>query len=236
MYKVVIIDDELPAIDELTFHLSQDSSFKIEKSITDPQSGIMEILKIEPDVVFLDIDMPQIKGYTVAEIINRMPKAPLIVFVTAHDEYAVKAFEVNATDYILKPINEERFKVLLAKIKNLLEKEKIEKSNTRVPLWKGDKITLVDVDDINFITNDDKDLIIRTSNQVFYKKDTLSSFLEELPHQFFRSHRNYIINLNNIEEIIPWFNNTYTVKFPKYAEHIPVSRRNVKDFKDKLDL
>lgn len=236
MYKTVIIDDEVPAIDELIYHLSKDKQFKIVKTITDPQQGILEVLNIEPDVIFLDIDMPQIKGYTLAEIINKMPNAPLIIFVTAHDEFAVKAFEVNATDYILKPINEERFKVLLVKIRNILGKRKMEKSNTRVPLWNGDKIALVDVDDIYFITNNEKELIIQTNTQIFYKKDTLSNFLEELPNQFFRSHRNYIINLNNIEEIIPWFNNTYTVKFPKFSEQLPVSRRNIKEFKEKLDL
>lgn len=236
MYKTIIIDDELPAIEELKYHLSKDKQFIIERAISDPQKGIVEILDIKPDVVFLDIDMPQIKGYQLAEILNKTPNPPLIIFVTAHDDYAIKAFELNATDYILKPINEERFKMLLVKIKNILHKSESKKSNTKIPLWKSDKINMVDVDDINYITIEDKNVLIHTSSQMYYKVDTLSSFLEELPSQFFRSHRNYIINLNNIEEIIPWFNNTYTVKFSNNEEEIPVSRRNVKEFKEKLDL
>lgn len=232
MIRVIIIDDELPGIDELKYYLEKRQNFEIVGTFTDPKQGLMAIIQETPEVVFLDIHMPELKGDAIAEMISALDNPPCIIFVTAYDEYAVKAFEVNATDYILKPIQEERFN----KILNKIEKSKNKESLQKLPLWKGDKIVIVDIDDILFITNDNKELLIHTTQGVFHKKDNLTSFEEELGYNFFRCHRNFVINLNRIDEIIPWFNNTYVVKYNKYELDIPVSRRNTKIFKERLKL
>lgn len=233
MFRVIIIDDELPAIDELRFNIEKNKNFSIIGEYTDPKEGLMNIIQHKPDVVFLDIHMPEIKGDTIAEMLNTMEHSPYIVFVTAYDEYAVKAFEVNAMDYILKPIEEKRFNKILKRIEDAMTKKT---SSSKIPLWKGDKIVLLDLSEVLFITSNERELEIYTKQGVFYKKDTLQNFQELLTDHFFKSHRNFIINIDEIDEIIPWFNNNYVVKYKNYDHEIPVSRRNTKDFKDLLKL
>lgn len=249
--KILIIDDEKPALDELTYLISQFEGIEIIGSFTDPTKSLEFILLNEVEVVFIDISMPTMDGFTLAEAIHRLSNPPLIVFATAFNEYAVKAFEINAVDYLLKPISEERLldtierlrkKILLNSndekgINNIIKTNHENNENVKIPFWKNDRIYLVKPTDIIYCASIEGETKVICTSGEFYCKDTLSYFEDILnKHNYYRCHRSYLIGLDYINEIIPWFNNTYIIKFENIDEEIPVSRRNIKEFKKLLSI
>ncbi|QVK20981.1 response regulator transcription factor [Mycoplasmatota bacterium] len=249
MFKIILIDDEIPALEEMSFLLSNYKNFEIVGFYSDPKKGIEAIENLKPDVIFLDITMPEIDGFQVASITMDFDNPPLIVFATAFDEYAVKAFEANATDYILKPFNEDRLKIIMERLEeklsdksnrsielitNLLSKQNKSK---KLPLWKNNRIYLVDKENILYCSVISGETKIHTLNEEYSTQENLNNLEKTLePPNFFRSHRNYIIHINKISEIIPWYGSSYVVKFQNHDEEVPVSRRNSKEFKDLLNL
>ena len=187
-------------------------------------------------------------GFALAEVIIRLRQSPKIIFVTAYDEYAIKAFEVNAVDYLLKPVTRDRLDLAVAKlehikpdadpIKDLLKNRYLEQKAKRLPLWKDDRIHLISPRDIAYIEAKDGESHIYTKKGLFISTDPLGHFEDLLVNYgFFRCHRSYLIHIDAIVEIIPWFNNTYAVKLAGCeGQDIPISRRNVKDFKELLHL
>ena len=259
MIKIILVDDEQPALDELEYLLKSYEQLDIIGKFNEPKKALEYILLNEVDAVFLDIAMPELDGFTLAEAIIRLRKPPHIIFATAYDEYAIKAFEVNAVDYLLKPITEDRLETTISRLnsvidssrevniqkyedetaalKKMLSSRYKENKITRLPLWKNDRIHLISPEDISYIETKDGETIIYTKKSNFTCSESLSHFDELLtPYSFFRCHRSYIIHINSIAEVIPWFNNTYAVKIAGYDVQIPISRRNVKEFKDLLNL
>lgn len=248
MYTIILIDDESPALNELTYMLSSYQSFEIIGAYLDPEEGMKAIKKEQPDVVFLDISMPKVDGLTAAESLASLPQVPLIIFTTAFDQYAIKAFEVNAFDYVLKPVMDDRLEQTMNKIEQRLEEltigNKTRESNIKlpndifkIPIWKCDRIYLVDVKDILYCSVVEGNTLIHSIEDCFISHESLNMLANQLkPYNFFRCHRSYLISLDKISEIIPWFNNTYVVKINGVEEEIPVSRRNIKEFKQYLHL
>lgn len=251
MIKVILVDDEKPALDELSYMLKTYTEFQIIGAFTDPVLALEAIYETPVDVVFLDISMPEMNGFMLAKLLLKLPHCPLIVFATAYDEYAVSAFEIQALDYLLKPLTEERLlktityiKKQLAKhkrdlnpLQQLLSVDKSTKNHQKLPLWKKDRIYLVNKSDILFCTTNENETTIVTSKESFVLSDTLTDLENQLDDPaFFRCHRSYLIRLDAISEIIPWFNNTYAVKFKGYPEAVPISRRNAKQFKTLMNL
>lgn len=251
MIKIVLVDDEKAAVEELEYLLGKHEDVQIIGAYTDPKKALEKILIIDTDVVFLDISMPEIDGFVLAETLLKLKKPPFIVFVTAYDEFAINAFEINAVDYLLKPIEEERLNRTILRIREKLKnKSKIqsevnmlvknryaEKKPSKLPLWKNDRIYLVKPEDITYCTCSGGETIIYTKEDTFISNDSLNHFDEILtPYNFFRCHRSFLIHLDDIKEIIPWFNNTYAVKINNCEESIPISRRKVKEFKELLEL
>ncbi|MBS4536571.1 response regulator transcription factor [Clostridium sp. D2Q-14] len=256
MIRSMIVDDELPAREELKYLLGKYSEIEIVKEEKNGLDVLNNIGNIMPDVIFLDINMPKIPGIEVASKIieYRLDKLPLIVFITAYDEYAIKAFELNAIDYLLKPIDDRRLSKTVDKlIKRLKDKraEYEEKLNALINdiqnknEYKYNKITLyregafypIEIDNIVLATVEDKNTTIFTIKDKFIYHGTLTHLEKKINRDdFYRSHRSYLVNINYVEKIEPWFNNTYHIKMKKYSDNVPVSRGQVKEFKSIMNL
>ncbi|WP_425445924.1 LytR/AlgR family response regulator transcription factor [Dethiothermospora halolimnae] len=247
MINCIILDDEKPAREELSFLLKGYDDIGVLAEAKHGLEALDLISELDIDLIFLDIEMPKVNGIEVAEKILNNNNPPFIVFVTAYNEYAIKAFELNAIDYILKPFSKDRLDNTINKVlkrldynsinyKNRLENLLCEienKSNiNKVCLYKNGSYIPVLVESIIYATVVDKSTLIFTENESYEYQNSLSQLEETLNlDNFFRSHRSFIINLDFIEKIEPWFNSTYQVKLKCIKEKIPVSRSQVKSFK-----
>ncbi len=245
--SAILVDDELPALEELAYFLREQGDFNVIDVYTDPVKALSQIVLDEPDVVFLDINMPEMDGFTLAEQLLKLRRRPLIVFVTAYDQYAVQAFSLNAVDYVLKPILKERFEKTLDRLRSLISGrtdnplEPVElmlaahrsvHPVTKLPLWKDNRIHLIMPSKIIFCEATEEGTVIHVPKETYVSQDSLGQLEDVLgSEKFFRCHRSFLINLDMVETIVPWFNNTYAVKLCGVAEEIPVSRRNIKAFK-----
>lgn len=254
MLHIMIVDDELPALAEIEYLLTQFEEVELVGAFSDPLEAIAKAKEINPDAALLDINMPEIDGFTLAKaLVDELPKLQ-IVFATAYDEYALKAFEINAVDYILKPILEERLSVTIERLLNKpiiqfgkksihqgFKESEFEHSSLkcieRLAVWKSNRIILLKYSDILYGETLEGETYVYTKSDKYTVAESLHQLMEKLDTMnFFRCHRNYVINMDNISEIIPWFNNTYLVKFAGNDAEIPISRRNVKLFKERLQL
>lgn len=223
--KVIIVDDERLARKEIASLLEDHKNVEIIGECDNPEEAIKMIDKLKPDLVFLDINMPGKDGFGVLEELTHDPK---VIFVTAYDEYAIKAFEVKALDYLLKPVQPERLDEALLKINDEVGGGEITKKLTekdRVFVKDGEKCWFVDLSDVpmfesegNYVRvffNGNKPLILKSLNNLAAKLD------EDV---FFRANRKFIINLNWVEEVESWFNGGLQVTL-KNGEKVEVSRR-----------
>ena len=235
--KAIIVDDERLARNELKRLLEAYPEIEIIEECNSAADAIIAVDKLKPDVVFLDIHMPGKDGFGVLEELDYMPH---VIFITAYDEYAIKAFEVNALDYLLKPIEVDRLKDAINKVKaELVEPvEKTEKLgvNDQVFVKDGDRCWFVNLSDVPMFESEgnyvrvyfdkNKPLILKSLNN-------LSNKLDEA--DFFRANRKFIINLNWVESIENWFNGGLMVKL-KNGEKVEISRRQASKFKEMKSL
>ena len=243
MLRVVLVDDEKLSLDELSFILSKNSEIEIIGKFESPLIALEFIKKYRPEVVFLDIEMPEIDGFTLAKEINKFDFNVSIVFATVFDKYAINAFEMSATDYVLKPFSEKRLQLTMNKINekynnnNILQKEKINEGMVKLPLWKDECIYLVHPQNILYCTVLNKEVFVFTRDTTFTTHDTLNQLGNRLiNHNFFRSHKSYLVNLDRIYKIVPWFNSTFVLQIEGLKEEVPVSRHYVKNFKKLLNM
>jgi len=252
MIRVIIVDDEQPAIEELSYILSKYDEIDVVGKYNDAIQALEDIKICQPDVVFLDISMPEIDGFMLAQQIIKLNSNINIIFATAYNEYAVKAFEINAVDYILKPLEDERLNITISKIKDRVNNDVKQKNKNiekvidgstnklkvkKIPVWKGERIVLIDPNGILYCNVENSDTYIVTDNQSYHTTDTLCKLEKTLEYyNFFRCHRSYLINLEKIDEIIPWFNKTYAVKLNNCEKEIPISRRQSSQFKKLFNL
>lgn len=254
MIKCLIVDDEKPAREELEYLLKDFSDISIVGMASHGLEAIKLYRELNPDLIFLDVQMPQINGIEVAEQLITEDKKPLIIFVTAYDNYAIKAFELNAIDYLLKPVSEERLKNALDKVRktmsNFLDYEdrlrrllfEISPKDScnmirKICLYKNGTLIPINTDEIIYATVENRSTVIISKKGRYEYPNTLSHLEEKLnTANFFRSHRSFLINLNYIEQIEPWFNSTYMIKLRYTDEKIPVSRNQVKRFKEIMNI
>ena len=250
MVKCIIVDDEKPARDEIKHYINKNTHYSI---LSDFDNGLsaLEFLKNNAiDIVFLDITMTELDGIETAKKIVNSPlkNIPHIVFVTAYDEYAVKAFELNAIDYILKPINEARFNKCIKRINTEInhensQKERIQSLSSNkyedgiISLSKDGAVFPIKLNQIKLIYIEDRTLVIETTKGKFLLNTSMNDFSNNLSKKdFFRAHRSYIININFIEKIIPWFNSTYKVKILDIDLEVPISRYKTNEFKKIMSI
>lgn len=239
--NVIIVDDERLARKELNSLLANYSNIKVIAECDNAEDAVEKIDELKPDLVFLDIQMPGKTGFEMLEDLSFYPR---IVFVTAYDEYALKAFEVNAYDYVLKPIQIERLDEAIKKIEHAIEAEKSSKSSNQEKLYESDQVFIKDGDKCWFVKLKDIPLFESEGNyvRVYFNNNkplilkSLNNLTERLDNKtFFRANRKHIINLNWIESVESWFNGGLMVKLKNDAK-IEISRRQATKLKDMMSL
>ncbi|MEW8993283.1 LytR/AlgR family response regulator transcription factor [Clostridium sp.] len=230
----IIVDDESPSREELKYFINNFSNIKIVSEFDDSIKALEYIEENKPDIIFLDINMPKLDGIALCKIISHFPKQSIIIFITAHKDYAVDAFEIQAYDYILKPYSEERIVSTLKKIEKLSDKKSI---NNKITLWKDNKMIVKNIIDISYCEAKERETLIYINGVQYSVNCSISEFYKKLPKElFYRSHRSYIINTDKITEIVPWFNNTFMLKLQGEKVDIPVSRNNIVEFKQIMGI
>ncbi|MEN3811859.1 LytTR family DNA-binding domain-containing protein [Chromobacterium piscinae] len=248
MLKALIVEDEYLAREELAYLIQEHSSIEIAASVEDGLEAFKFLQEHDVDVVFLDINIPSIDGLLLAKNLHKTARPPRIVFVTAYKEFAVDAFELEAFDYILKPYNETRIIGLLRKLEALEQAPppitavsapaaEAAPANRTVNLAKGDSIIVTPCDDIYYVEADEKVTLVYTAHDRYVMAMSISEFVSRLPaDSFFRCHRSFCVNIHKIREIAPWQNSTYIIKLYDLKAEIPVSRSNIKAFRQLMHL
>lgn len=251
--KALIVDDEYPARQELRYALSEFDNVEIVGEAANAQEALALIKALDYQVIFLDISMPGMNGLELGTAIQELPRQPLVIFVTAYDEYAVQAFEVNAVDYLLKPVEHARLKKAIDKVVRITqETAAAETASTaegapandsrearpaavqikidRIPAEKQGKTVLVAESDIIYAFTEQDYIYIKTYADKLFTRFTLKELEARLnPSLFFRTHRCYLVNLHKVKEIVPFFNGTYNlVVDDRENSEVPVSRAQAK--------
>jgi len=245
MSKIIIIDDEPLARSIVKEYLQKHPELEIVQECNDGFEGVKAIQQYEPDLIFLDIQMPKINGFEMLELLDQ---PPAVIFTTAFDEYAIKAFEAHAVDYLLKPFNQERFDKAIQKWK---EQATSSQKNTnelletasqspvqsqRIVVKTGSKIKIIPVHDVYFLEAADDYVKVHTQEGRFLKNKTMSHFEKTLDgQQFVRSHRSYIVNVQQITRIDPYEKDNH-IAILKSGAKVPVSRNGYAKLRTVLGL
>ena len=244
MIRTILIDDEALARDIVKHYLKGFPDIVVVAECSDGFEGLKAIAQHQPDLIFLDIQMPKISGFEMLELVE---KRPAVIFTTAFDEYAIKAVEVNAVDYLLKPIEQSRFEQAMQKLPSKLAKgddsqELLETAslspaqNNRVVVKNAGIIKIIPVEAIQYLEADDDYVKLSTTEGNFQKNKTMSFFEQTLDHtQFIRIHRSYIINLAEVTKIELKEKDNYVVLL-KSGIWLPVSKTGYVKLKAALGI
>jgi two-component system, LytTR family, response regulator len=246
MIKTVLIDDEPLARSLVSEYLQTYPDISIVQECNDGFEGVKAIAQHKPDLIFLDVQMPKINGFEMLELIEQ---PPAVIFTTAFDEYAMKAFESHAIDYLLKPFSKERFdKALqkwlaqrqqqnpLQKSSLLLEQIRQPEEKNRIVVKEGGNIKIIPVGEIQYIEAYDDYVKIYTLKEMFLKKKTLSFYEQSLdPTQFVRVHRSYILQISHLTRIEPLEKDTH-IALLKSGAKIPLSKTGYTKMKSVLGI
>jgi len=260
--RVLVVDDEQLAREELCYQLEQMAAIEIVAQAANGIEAISAVERHEPDLVFLDIQMPGLGGFEVARrLLERETEAPALVFVTAFDQHAIEAFEVNAVDYLLKPVESGRLEQALQRARRRVEAERTGPLATvptnnqleqivkmmasrqirreQVAIRVGERFMLVQAEEIIFASLADESITIVTGQVAgtsnYRTLDDLQARLD--PDVFWRVHRSHLVNINKIKEIVPWFSRNYILRMKDTkGTEIPVSRSQTKRLREYLKL
>jgi two-component system LytT family response regulator/two-component system response regulator LytT len=252
----LIVDDEQPARDELAFLLKGFADVEVVGQGKNGVEAVNLIRELNPQVTFLDVQMPGLDGFgVIKKLLEKKVRLPYFVFATAYDNYAVQAFEVNALDYLLKPIAKHRLEKAIVKVRRMIEtavptQEKLNRlvqmmeerpaaQKNKLVVKSQGRLFLVDAEDIIFASIEGGVISI-----VARDLEGQSNFrtVEELqgnldPKLFWRVHRSYLINVNHIKEVVPWFKSSYQLKMQDRKQtEIPVSRAQTRKLRELLNL
>jgi len=252
--RAVLVDDEQLARDELGYLLGQLGGVAIVGEAGDGPDALAAIDRLQPDVVFLDVQMPGLTGFEVARRLVERRAPSHIIFVTAYDQHAIEAFEVNAVDYLLKPVDPARLETAVARARRRVasdrppndQLEKIvqliaERQSRReqIAIKVGERFLLVLAEDIVFASLVDDQVSVATDEHAgassFRTLDELQARLD--PGVFWRVHRSHLVNINKIKEIVPWFSRNYILRMKDAkSTEIPVSRTQTRRLREYLKL
>jgi two-component system response regulator LytT len=259
--KAVLVDDEQLARDELGYLLEQVGGVQIVGQAGNGLEALTTIEKLQPDLVFLDVQMPGLTGFEVARRLVGSRAASQIVFVTAYDQHAIEAFEVNAVDYLLKPVEQGRLEVAVDRARrrvvsdrpveagtnmNSVDLEKIieavaerQSRRERLAIKVGERFLLVQSSEIIYASlAEDGITVVTSQHHGTSNYRTLDELHERLdPTVFWRVHRSHLVNINKIKEIVPWFSRNYILRMKDdKTTEIPVSRTHTRRLREYLKL
>jgi two-component system, LytTR family, response regulator len=232
MIRAILVDDEPLARDVLREYLAADDDFEVVAECANGFEAVRAVTEHDPDVLFLDIQMPKLDGFEVLELLDR---SPVVVFVTAYDEYALRAFEVHALDYLLKPFSEERFQSVTERIKGQLRQPRAAvaplgaalrtKPLQRIVVRGEDgTIQVIPATRVDYVEADDDAIKIATAGTKIRKLQTIGDLAGELdPDRFVRIHRSYLLNIERIEKIELYAKDS-RVAILRDGSRLPVSR------------
>jgi two-component system response regulator LytT len=252
----LIVDDEQPARDELAFLLKGIPDIEVVGQGKNGVEAVNLIRELTPQVVFLDVQMPGLDGFgVIKKLLEKKVPLPFLVFATAYDQYAVQAFEVNAIDYLLKPIARSRLEKAIARVRRGLEsveptRQKLERlvqlveerpvpQASKLLVKSGGRLVLVNSDDIIYASIEEGVITIVSRDlegqSNFRTVEDLQSNLD--PNTFWRVHRSYLVNTNRIKEVVPWFKGSYQLKMDDRKQtEIPVSRAQTRRLRELFKL
>lgn len=234
--KAIIIEDEINARRELEYLLLETGRVEVLQKCANAMDGIKAINSLQPDVIFLDIQLPEISGFEMLSMIENT-KMPRVVFVTAYDEFAIEAFENDATDYLLKPVEKERLSKTIEKLGKLVTGKTPQKLNiaplTRIPSAVANKVKMIDVDSIQFVHSDETGVFFFDCEKKHFTELTLKVLEEKTT--LFRCHKQYLVNLEKIDEVLFEENSAAKIQ-TSCKHHVPVSRHYLKVLKERLGI
>ncbi len=244
----LIIEDEEPARALLKHYLQSFEEIELLGEYEDGFTGLKAINELQPELIFLDIQMPRLNGFEMLELLDELPQ---IIFTTAYDSYAIKAFELNAVDYLMKPFSKERLRDAIAKIIDRPSQPASDKENIaqlavqmraentaleRIVVKNGSKIHVIPVHEIEHIEAQDDYVMLHTATGHFMKKETMNALEKNLPKDsFLRVHRSHIINLHQLKQIEQYEKESYLLLL-KNGSRIQLSRSRIKDLKRELNF
>lgn len=239
--RIAIIDDEKPARSELIFLIKEIVPYAIITEFSSGEEVLEAISKESYDLFCIDINLGDISGITLAKMVRKIIPCTEIVFATAYNNYAEKAFEVDAMYYLLKPFSEEKVRQMLDRYnikKSKNNDENKEELFSKIPLYIDKKFIMIEIEDIIYVESENRGCLIHTKSGSYKDNNTLNFLEEKLKSKlFFRIHKSFLVNLKYILEIHPWFNNTYCIKVNEFKDvFLPVSRNQIKNLKRILHL
>jgi two-component system LytT family response regulator/two-component system response regulator LytT len=256
--RAVLVDDEQLARDELGYLLNQVGGVEVIGQAGNGVEALSTIDRLHPDVVFLDVQMPGLTGFEVARRLAASGTASHIIFVTAYDQHAIEAFEVNAVDYLLKPVEQGRLEVAVDRARRRISSDRAEGAlgnaelekivalvaarqsrRERLAIKVGERFLLVQADDIIYASLADEGISVVTSQLAGTSNyRTLDELHERLDQSvFWRVHRSHLVNINKIKEIVPWFSRNYILRMKdEKSTEIPVSRTQTRRLREYLKL
>ena len=256
--SAVIVDDEQLARDELAYLIKNIGDIDVVAQGKNGVEAVNLIREHNPDLLFLDVQMPGLDGFgVIKKLLDKKVPLPKIVFATAFDQYAVKAFEVNAVDYLLKPFDRKRVAQSIQKARDKMEvagasSDKIETlmrmlesqkpQTSKILLKAAGRLFLISQKDICFASIEDGVISVVSSGPTGMEGQSNCRTLEELldsldPNLFWRAHRSYLVNINRIKEVVPWFKSSYQLRMDdKKQTEIPVSRAQTKRLRELFGL
>jgi two-component system LytT family response regulator len=244
MMNVILIDDEPLSRDVVKAYLQDYPQVRVVQECNDGFEGIKAIQNEKPDLIFLDIQMPKINGFEMLELIEQ---PPAVIFITAFDDYAIKAFEANAIDYLLKPFSADRFAKAMQKFldknspvvqtREVLEAMAVTPDqSSRMVVKTGNRIKIIQHHEVLFLEADDDYVKIVTQEGAFLKNKTMSFYEQVLdPKQFVRVHRSYILHIGQVTRIDPYQKESYLAVL-RDGKQIPVSKTGYLKLKEILGI
>ncbi|MCM3398633.1 MULTISPECIES: LytR/AlgR family response regulator transcription factor [Oceanobacillus] len=240
LIRALVVDDEPHNRKELKHLLGNFPHLQVIEEAESGETAIMKTIQHQPDVVFLDVEMPKMSGMETAKAIKELKKAPLVVFATAYPQFAAEAFRYNAVDYLLKPYDEEQLQETIERIEKKLgatiEADTGKQAGKLAVEADGD-IFYVEPEDILYMSRSDKRTKLVTKSGEFETKIALKDLETRLlTYGFFRIHKSFLVNLEYITRLTPWFNGAYHLQLEGSDDTLSVSRNYVKALRSRLEI
>jgi DNA-binding LytR/AlgR family response regulator len=245
--RALVVDDEAHAREDLSDLLSASGRVEHIDVVADANDALLKLRERRYDAIFLDIRMPGLDGLQLAAVLQRFAEPPAVVFVSAHEEHAVEAFSLEATDYLLKPVSADRLERTLARLESSREKESPQPEVTGeteddhlpfVGVEVGDRTVLIERTEIRYVEAEGDYVRLHTAGDSYLVRRSMSSLAEAWERfGFVRIHRSYVVNLRHVAQIEPYFNQTLVIRVKdREGTRLPVSRRRARELRDRLEI